>query len=131
MQFAPEVNKTDARNRLPQATASTPRSMQTASSKQISKTAAVAVTSVISATCVHDPGRFVLGYELNLAQNAERYQIDCAFCSLQLRSVKSAAAPNANLQLLSVDADLTHGEQAVQACGRACRKPPSMIGRLS
>ncbi len=29
--------------------------MQTSSSKQISKTAAVAVTPVISATCVHDP----------------------------------------------------------------------------
>ena len=50
VQFAPEVNKTDARNRLPKTTASTRRSMQTASSKQISNYAAVAVTSVLSAT---------------------------------------------------------------------------------
>lgn len=43
-------------------------------------------------------------HELSLAQFAKRYQIDCAFCRLQLRSVDRTAAPNASLTLCKVDA---------------------------
>lgn len=51
------------------------------------------------------------------AQADRRYQITCAFCGLGMRSVDRTAAPNANLQLLSVDADRLHEEQEAQASG--------------